>query len=98
MKETPAGVGMGQNASWAFGVFQDPGMAPSIYSMVKRTASVFSSGNHSQCCQVRITCASDGGAGMGQIASRAFGGFQDPGMAPFIDLMNHADEAPHPLG
>lgn len=37
-------------------------------------------------------------AGMGQIASRAFGGFEDPGMAPFIDLMNHADQASHPLG
>lgn len=36
--------------------------------------------------------------GMGQIASRAFGGFEDPGMAPFIDLMNHADQASHPLG
>ena len=37
-------------------------------------------------------------AGMGQIASRAFGGFEDPGLAPFIDLMNHADQASHPLG
>jgi hypothetical protein len=36
--------------------------------------------------------------GMGQIASRAFGGFEDPGLAPFIDLMNHADPASHPLG
>ncbi len=36
--------------------------------------------------------------GMAQIASRAFGGFQDPGLAPFIDLMNHANEAQHPLG
>lgn len=36
--------------------------------------------------------------GMAQVASRAFGGFQDPGLAPFIDLMNHANEAQHPLG
>ncbi len=40
----------------------------------------------------------DPAAGMGQIASRAFGGFEDPGLAPFIDLMNHANEAQHPLG
>jgi len=36
--------------------------------------------------------------GMGQIASRAFGGFADPGMAPYIDLFNHQDLASHPLG
>lgn len=43
--------------------------------------------------QLSVMCA-----GMGQIASRAFGGFEDPGLAPFIDLMNHADPASHPLG
>lgn len=35
---------------------------------------------------------------MGQIASRAFGGFADPGMAPYIDLFNHDDAAGHPIG
>lgn len=36
--------------------------------------------------------------GMAQIASRAFGGIADPGMAPYIDLFNHNEAASHPIG
>jgi hypothetical protein len=36
--------------------------------------------------------------GMAQIASRAFGGIADPGMAPYIDLFNHNEAASHPVG